>query len=182
MDYLTRMFSQAARDPRFRFHPLCQQLRLTNLAFADDLLVFCKGDTTSVSIVKDVMDQFAALSGLQANLNKSSIYMAGMRDSKQHQLLQLTGFEKGIFPMKYLGFPISGRSWSKTDCQSLVSKVVTRLNCWATRHLSFAGRTQLINSVLHSFHLYWATTFLIPKGTLEEIDKHCRKFLWSGNQ
>lgn len=97
MDYLTRMFSFAARDARFHFHPLCQQQRLTNLAFADDLLVFCKGDSYSVAKVKVVMEKFAVLSGLHANLNKSNIYMGGLSDSKQQLLLQITGFQKGVF-------------------------------------------------------------------------------------
>lgn len=74
--------------------------------------------------------------------------------------------------MHYLGFPISARSWCLKDCQVLVEKVTTRLHCWTTRNLSFAGRLQLISSVIQSFHIYWASAFLIPKGILEAIDKN----------
>lgn len=40
----------------------------------------------------------------------------------------------------------------------------------------------MTSSVLHSFHIYWASTFLLPKGVMEEIDKIYRRFLWFGNQ
>lgn len=42
MEYLTRMFSAMAKEPGFNFHPMCRRLRLTNLAFADDLLSFVR--------------------------------------------------------------------------------------------------------------------------------------------
>lgn len=75
MEYLSRMLSLMANDAQFRFHPLCKSHRLTNLAFADDLRVFCKGDSYYVKKIAVVLEQFASVSGLQANLRKSSIYM-----------------------------------------------------------------------------------------------------------
>ncbi|KAL0358309.1 UNVERIFIED_CONTAM: Transposon TX1 uncharacterized protein [Sesamum angustifolium] len=47
--------------------------------------------------------------------------------------------------------------------------------------LSFAGRVQLIKSVLLAFEVYWAMAFLLPKGVMKEIVKRIRTFLWRGN-
>ncbi|KAK4384254.1 hypothetical protein Sango_3078600 [Sesamum angolense] len=44
----------------------------------------------------------------------------------------------------------------------------------------FAGRVQLIKSVLTSFEVYWAMAFILPKGIIKEIIKLFRTFLWKG--
>ncbi|XP_021979893.1 uncharacterized protein LOC110876017 [Helianthus annuus] len=48
---------------------------------------------------------------------------------------------------------------------------------WATKALSFAGRLQLINSVLSSMHIYWASVFIIPARVINELEKRIRRFL-----
>ncbi|KAL0455708.1 UNVERIFIED_CONTAM: hypothetical protein Slati_0910000 [Sesamum latifolium] len=46
--------------------------------------------------------------------------------------------------------------------------------------LSFAGRVQLIKSVLMALEVYWAMAFILPKGVIKEIEKRLRSFLWKG--
>ncbi|KAL0281969.1 UNVERIFIED_CONTAM: hypothetical protein Sangu_2979500 [Sesamum angustifolium] len=46
--------------------------------------------------------------------------------------------------------------------------------------ISFAGRVQLIKSVLISFEVYWAMAFILPKGIIKEMIKRLRTFLWKG--
>ena len=48
-----------------------------------------------------------------------------------------------------------------------------------TKTLSFAGRLQLINSVLSSLHIYWASVFIIPTRVINELEKRIRRFLWN---
>lgn len=76
--------------------------------------------------------------------------------------------------------PISTSKLKAKDCQSLVEKMVIRIRVWGTRHLSFAARCQLVNSVLMSIHTYWGQLFIIPKSILKEVNSICRCFLWSG--
>ncbi|XP_062094228.1 uncharacterized protein LOC133800288 [Humulus lupulus] len=52
MEYLTRAFHGAAKDKKFRFHPLCKSLNITNLCFADDLLLVCKAHASSIQIIQ----------------------------------------------------------------------------------------------------------------------------------
>ncbi|XP_052623926.1 uncharacterized protein LOC128134194 [Lactuca sativa] len=58
-------------------------------------------------------------------------------------------------------------------------KTVSGLKASMERILSFAGRLQLINSVLASTHVYWASIFKIPIATIKEIESICRSFLWA---
>ncbi|KAK4381891.1 hypothetical protein Sango_2924400 [Sesamum angolense] len=56
-----------------------------------------------------------------------------------------------------------------------------RIKGWEGVQLSFAGRVQLIKSVLISFEVYWAMAFILPKGIIKEMMKRLRNFLWKGN-
>ncbi|KAK4383483.1 hypothetical protein Sango_2770600 [Sesamum angolense] len=67
------------------------------------------------------------------------------------------------------------------DCQPLLQKIDARIRGWDGVGLSFAGRVQLIKSVLLAFEVYWAMAFLLPKGVIKEIVKRIRTFLWKGN-
>lgn len=178
MEYLTRLLREVADLPGFQFHPLCKNMRLSNICFADDLMIFSKADLVTVKYIKKALTEFSRVSGLKANPMKSEIYMGGVDNMLKQELCNLVGFKEGGFPMKYLGVPLSPRKWNQTDCQAVVDKVVKRLKCWSTRHLSYAGRLQLINSVLMHLHVYWSSVFILPRSVTEAINRKCREFLW----
>ena len=47
--------------------------------------------------------------------------------------------------------------------------------------LSYAGRLQLLSSVITGTVNLWMTTFILPKGCLKKIESLCSRFLWAGN-
>lgn len=106
MEYLNRLLKQATHSPHFRSHPGCKELDLNCLAFADDVLVFCKGQEVSVRLVTQALVEFEKVPGLAANPMKSRIYVGGLELEKTRNLCHITGFQLGEFPMKYLGFPL----------------------------------------------------------------------------
>lgn len=63
----------------------------------------------------------------------------------------------------------------------LISKITARISNWAAKSLSYAGRTQLVNSVLSSLHVYWCSVFILPKIVVNEVEKLCRNFLGHGS-
>ncbi|XP_062075318.1 uncharacterized protein LOC133779363 [Humulus lupulus] len=178
MEYCTRMLCQASLDKRFRFHPKCKPLKRVNLCFADDLVIFCKGVSSSVQIMRDGFTEFCLASGLSANMKKSQVYFGGLDDRETHQLLERLRFTEGCFPLKYLGVPLRTTKWKAGDCAIIITKIQQKLHTWASRHLSFAGRAQLVNSVLLSIRSFWMSIFMLPKSVTKEIDRLCRNFLW----
>ncbi|KAK4384116.1 hypothetical protein Sango_3090300 [Sesamum angolense] len=52
--------------------------------------------------------------------------------------------------------------------QHYISRRVTFPSGWESIQLSFAGRLQLIKSVLMSTNVYWAMAFILPKGVIRE--------------
>ncbi|XP_019100863.1 PREDICTED: uncharacterized protein LOC109132872 [Camelina sativa] len=68
----------------------------------------------------------------------------------------------------------------RQDYQPLLDKLLARFNSWTARHLSFAGRLQLIHSVIYSTITFWASVFILPNSCIEEIESMCSAFLWKG--
>ncbi|GFZ08668.1 hypothetical protein Acr_20g0004760 [Actinidia rufa] len=48
-------------------------------------------------------------------------------------------------------------------------------------NLSYAGRTELVKSVLQGVECFWLSIIPIPAGVRSKIIQLCRNFLWSGN-
>ena len=79
----------------------------------------------------------------------------------------------------YLGFPLITRKLFYQECKATIEKTVTRVRAWSVKHLSYAARLQLVDSILQSFQLYWCQIFVLPKKVMKEIQSICN-YLWSG--
>ncbi|XP_062094186.1 uncharacterized protein LOC133800248 [Humulus lupulus] len=178
MEYLTRLLVQAAQHKDFRFHPLCKKLNLVNLCFADDLILFCKGSFKSVQILYAGLSKFSQDSGLTVNLSKSHIYFGGVHSDEKRRIMECLKIEEGSFPLKYLGMFLRPTKWKVEDCGLILKKIQSQLHTWSSRHLSFAGRSQLIQSFLLGIRAYWMSIFLLPPRIIQEIDRLCRNFHW----
>ncbi|KAL2228396.1 UNVERIFIED_CONTAM: hypothetical protein Sindi_1819300, partial [Sesamum indicum] len=168
------------QDMHFSFHWKCEPSRLFQLGFADDLLLFCKADIDSIGVFKQGLDLFASWSGLWLNVHKSHLIISRSAQEIREQLLEMLGFHEGHLPMRYLGLPLLSSRLSLTDCQPLLLKIDQRIKGWEGMRLSYAGRVQIIKSVLMALSIYWASAFILPKGILREIEKRLRAFLWKG--
>lgn len=61
---LSQLLKAAASRGEFGYYLFCREIQLIHLFFADDLLVFTNGPTSSVHGVLAVMDGFGQMSGL----------------------------------------------------------------------------------------------------------------------
>ncbi|KAK4384722.1 hypothetical protein Sango_3032400 [Sesamum angolense] len=143
------------QDGQFLYHWRCTELKLFQLSFADNLLLLCKADVQSVSLFRRGLDLFASLSGLHTNPQKSQLIISKATSGLRDSLIETLGFQEGHLP-------------------------VSRIKGWEGVQLSFAGRVQLIKSVLVSLEVYWAMAFILPKGIIKEMIKRLRTFLWKG--
>lgn len=102
IEYLSRTINHMTRYPGFSYHPNCIQQRITHLVFADDLMLFCRGDPPSVKVLLDALDHLQATSGLTVNINKSNIFLAGVHGDD----LGFVDFPIGTLPVRHLGVPL----------------------------------------------------------------------------
>ncbi|XP_074300637.1 uncharacterized protein LOC141631929 [Silene latifolia] len=91
MEYLSRILTVVGQQSDFKFHPLCSHLKLNHLLFADDLLLFAKGNASSIMWILRAFATFSAASGLQLNKDKSEIYFNGVQHNTQQDILQVSG-------------------------------------------------------------------------------------------
>ncbi|KAE8690315.1 hypothetical protein F3Y22_tig00110895pilonHSYRG00014 [Hibiscus syriacus] len=155
MNVLSNLLNVAALNGVFGYHPKCKRIGLTHICFADDLLIFCKGSLNSVMGVQAVLDKLYFMSGLKLNASKCEIFVSGISAGQSSLIRELTGFSLGTLPVRYLGVPLVTRKLAVKDYQALIDKIRTKLSLWANKHLSFAGRLQLICSVMHLKLLVW---------------------------
>ncbi|KAL0316613.1 UNVERIFIED_CONTAM: hypothetical protein Sradi_5539500 [Sesamum radiatum] len=165
---------------QFQYHWKCKDVGLINLCFADDVLLFCKAHIPSIRVLTDTLSEFAALSGLTVNPAKSQIILSRAVQQERQQIIDPLGFQEGVLPVKYLGVPLTSSRLTIADCRPLINKLDARLAGWNHQNLSYAGRVQLIKSVLSTLHTYWASVFILPKGIIKILESKMRKFLWQG--
>lgn len=67
LEYLSRMLKVATDNSEFNYHPKCGPLKITHLAFADDLMLFSRADVISVCILMECLAKFGDSSGLRMN-------------------------------------------------------------------------------------------------------------------
>lgn len=155
-------------------------VQLMHLFFADDVFLFCHADRSSVSMLKRGLDIFSYWSGLFPNKNKSEVFFSGGDSSIRNRIFWAFGFQEGKLPVRYLGVPIISSRLSKADCTTLTERITARIQSWEHCFLSFAGRMQLIRSMLHSIQSFWASVFSIPSSVLSSIEQIMRQLLWKG--
>lgn len=83
-------------------------------------------------------------------------------------------------PFKYLGVPICSKRISVTQCDCLVEKMDAKIRMRSSKNLSYSQG--IINQLcLTKLHMFWAQIYVLPKKVLQDIEKICGAFLWSGD-
>ncbi|KAL0293555.1 UNVERIFIED_CONTAM: Retrovirus-related Pol polyprotein from type-2 retrotransposable element R2DM, partial [Sesamum calycinum] len=123
MEYFSRLIKRKTTDSDFNFHPKCEKLKITHLLFADDLMMFSRGDLPSVHILMECLQEFRDVSGLAVNTSKSSIFTAGIENNMLCDILARTEFTRGEMPVRYLGIPLAAQRLSVRDYSPLVDQI-----------------------------------------------------------
>ncbi|XP_058783857.1 uncharacterized protein LOC131658597 [Vicia villosa] len=179
MEYMSRLLHQMQLDPDFHHHSRCKKLGLTHLTFADDVLLFARGDTTSVQKMKHTLHCFSDSAGLSVNPMKCYVYMGAMEEGARQQIMEIIGFREGTLPFRYLGVPLTCKRLSAAHYLPLIEKILQRLQHWSTRFLSKAGRIQLVQSVSFAIANYWLQCLPLSKCVIQKIQTAYRIFVWT---
>ncbi|KAH0682899.1 hypothetical protein KY290_021494 [Solanum tuberosum] len=123
MEYLGRELNQLSINGNFNFHPRCRKLNSIHICLADDLLMYCRADLISVKLLNEAFLRFSKALGLQANLEKSSLYIAGVADHTKEELLKELRYVAGVLPFRYLGVPLASKKLSVNQFLPLIEKI-----------------------------------------------------------
>ncbi|GKA68338.1 reverse transcriptase domain, reverse transcriptase zinc-binding domain protein, partial [Tanacetum coccineum] len=89
MEVLTLIVQRKVRNNnQFKYHWGCKELKLTQLCFADDLLMLSNGDYKSVEVLKEALMEFSRNSGLIPNMNKNTIFFGSVKEVEKRRILE----------------------------------------------------------------------------------------------
>ena len=112
-------------------------VHVTYLAFADDIVIFVRGDRRSVgNLIRFLM---LYQTGTGQRINKQKSFFLVSRRCGAGQILQiqhLTGFRHGSFPFPYLGCNLYASHRKKEFLYFLIEKFVAKLADWQKKLLS----------------------------------------------
>jgi hypothetical protein len=146
------------------------------LQYADDTILFLKHDLNGATHMKLLLYLFEMLAGLKIIFNKSEILMINDEENWGQQYAEIFNCQVGLFPIKYLGVPVSPNKLKVSDWLPLIEKRNKRLDVWKSGHLSIAGRSTLISASLTNAPIYHMSVYLLPKSTMNTMDKTRRTF------
>lgn len=86
-----------------------------------------------------------------------------------------------LFRSNTLGYPSLQKPWIEVILSLWSQKIRARFLSWTSKALFFAGRLQLINSVIASMTNFWCYAFSLSQSYIDEIESMCSAFLWSGS-
>lgn len=152
-------------------------MTISHLAFADDLMIFTRGDYRSVQIMFNALKDFGRVSGLQANALKSDIYIVGVEVSQKIMILNYMGFSAGSIPFRYLGIPLSRAYLRVAEYEPLLEKVSKTVFAWSGLNISYAGRVEIVKSVVQGIQSFWLGVLPITAAVLDRIIGVCRRFI-----
>ncbi|GJS03712.1 hypothetical protein Tco_0320220 [Tanacetum coccineum] len=133
---------------------------------------------TQERVIMEALDEFKNASGLTLSLPKSTAYFCTVLNHVKLSILQILPFEEGRLLVKYLGVTLVSSRLIYKDCKEPIEKVQNRVNDWKNKSLSVAGRLKLVQSVIGSLNVFWASVFVLPNRILLDIEQIMRGFLW----
>lgn len=178
-DVLKRLILHASENGLLS-HPLASERPCTVLQYADDTLIVLPPDAAQLHTLKRILLQFSETTGLTINFHKSTFTPIHVDPELSESLAAILGCQVASFPQSYLGLPLSTHKLNLADFFFIIDKVDKRLAGWRGLLLSLAGRAVLVRSVLRALPIYAMSVLLLPAGTLQEIEKRCRAFFWTG--
>jgi hypothetical protein len=150
-----------------------------HLLFADDLIIFGRASVAEVASIKLCLDKYCKWSGQLVNASKSSIHFT------KNTLPSISTAIKSIIPYStnssnnlYLGLPILMENSKKMAFQSILDKVLNRIEGWRAKHLSQAGRLTLIKTVAAALPSYAMSSFMLPNSICTALDRIFKNFWW----
>lgn len=180
MEVFSRLLQSRFDAGYIHYHPRTSELNISHLMFADDVMIFFDGGSSSFHGITEALDDFASWSGLHMNKDKTQLYHVGLNQVESSAIYSY-GFTVGSLPIRYLGIPLMSRKLRIFEYDLLLEKITNRFRSWTVKTLLFAGRKQLIASIIYGTINFWITTFILPQGCIKKIESLCSRFLWSGS-
>jgi hypothetical protein len=96
--------------------------------YADDAVIFLKPSVMDATNLRDLLLNFGAVTGLQTNLQKTTVLTISCNNTDIHEILAILSVARAHFPIKYLGLPLSPRHLRKLNFQPQIDEAAGKLS------------------------------------------------------
>ena len=149
--------------------------------YADDLVVFLTPVHEDVAIMMEILRIFGEALGLFRNMDKCVATPIQCSPDQTEFFRSLFGCRVADFPCRYLGIPLSVHKLKRSDEQTLINAVASRILAWKGSLLNLAGRATLTAVTLSAIPTHISIAVCLSPWAVGQIDKRRRAFLWSGS-
>ncbi|XP_070003073.1 uncharacterized protein [Nicotiana sylvestris] len=105
--------------------------KINHLAYAYDMIIFSSSDETSLMLIIQVLNAYEVASGQLVNKTKSAVYLHYLTDMEVvSKVERITVIHRNDFPIIYLGCPIFYAMRKLEYYQTLITKVMDKLQLW----------------------------------------------------
>ena len=150
MEGFSSLFEAVIQEKPFYYHPRCCSLGISHIIFAHDLFVLAGATPRYLTAIKADLVWVWRIIRLRPNLQKSNLFFAGVDEAERGQLCDILGIQEGWLPLRYLGLPLISTKLDAAAHKNFLDEMMSKIKSWSTKTLSYAGRVQLIKSVLSS--------------------------------
>ncbi|XP_058753522.1 uncharacterized mitochondrial protein AtMg01250-like [Vicia villosa] len=88
MEYMSRLLQKMQLNHNLNHHSRCAKLDLTHLTFADDILLFARGERSSVDMMIQTMNTFYKSIELGMNPAKCNVYFGAVEEEVKQSILE----------------------------------------------------------------------------------------------
>jgi len=85
--------------------------------FVDDIIIFYEGNLSFIVKLKETIQSFCTITGMEVNIEKSTVYNWGLMGLENHHISRILGTMAKINNdgMKYLGFTLKVNNYYKNN-------------------------------------------------------------------
>jgi hypothetical protein len=128
-----------------------------------------------------LLKTYGDASGQEINLSKSEVFFSrNLSLPAQEDLSRIMGVRHVLGTGNYLGLPSMIGRKKKEVFAYIKDRIWKRINSWRGRALSRAGKEVMIKSVLQAIPSYIMSIYLLPEGTIKDIERMMNSFWWGG--
>lgn len=149
--------------------------------FADDTTLFLDGSERSLRAAIQTLNEFAEISGLKVNCNKTQIVWIGSMKNSEVRYLRDSNFQwnPGIFKVLGVKFSTDISTISDLNYDGKLSEIRRILNRWRKRQLTPFGKITVIKTLVMSKLTYLFLNIPDPSEEfLQQTEAELYRFLW----
>ena len=178
-----RAVSYAYQDRKISGISVSKNLpNITHQQYADDTILPGKSSVQEAKGFKSILQNYMAASGQKVNKEKSEIFFLNTPLEMENKICRIMGYNKGMFPCKYLGISLEKNSRYRKVWQDTIEKVDKRVGSWKNRWLSKAGKITKIRSVLSAIPIFPLACLPLTNWMSKQFESKLRNFLWKDKE